>query len=396
VLNSKLKKVMIFGALIWTITNFHHPVTPSHFTNLGMPNHIFGTSYAMMVFTSFLTAPIWGSWGDRNSRMKVLFLSTFIYGIGQLGFGLSRSLGSILFFRGISGVANGGFSGGLMAAIVDTTIEENRGIAMSNYTAIMLVMTSIGFLIGGLLGDINPQYVIFIQAISMIIVSFGFIFIVGETNLKSNSYSDKKVVFIWDILRDAKNSKEVFSPWVVVFLGITFFIYIAQSSNVNAFNYYLKEQLDLKPIVNGVWKTVTGIVGLIANLTINAWIFRKKDILSSLVGIILLSVISGIMILLNTAIYPFMIWNLIFYTLITILIPILQNLAVEGDSRDVGFMSGIYNAIRALGEVFGSTVAGFTYNISSLAPFALAAGSLSIAFILSLIGRRSNQLKIRN
>jgi DHA1 family multidrug resistance protein-like MFS transporter len=115
-----------------------------------------------------------------------------------------------------------------------------------------------------------------------------------------------------------------------------------------------------------------------------------------LVGIILLSVISGIMILLNTAIYPFMIWNLIFYTLITILIPILQNLAVEGDSRDVGFMSGIYNAIRALGEVFGSTVAGFTYNISSLAPFALAAGSLSIAFILSLIGRRSNQLKIRN
>ena len=395
-MNSKLKKVMIFGALIWTITNFHHPVTPSHFTNLGMPNHIFGTSYAMMVFTSFLTAPIWGSWGDRNSRMKVLFLSTFIYGIGQLGFGLSKSLGSILFFRGISGVANGGFSGGLMAAIVDTTIEENRGIAMSNYTAIMLVMTSIGFLIGGLLGDINPQYVIFIQAISMIIVSFGFIFIVGETNLKSNSYSDKKVVFIWDILRDAKNSKEVFSPWVVVFLGITFFIYIAQSSNVNAFNYYLKEQLDLKPIVNGVWKTVTGIVGLIANLTINAWIFRKKDILSSLVGIILLSVISGIMILLNTAIYPFMIWNLIFYTLITILIPILQNLAVEGDSKDVGFMSGIYNAIRALGEVFGSTVAGFTYNISSLAPFALAAGSLSIAFILSLIGRRSNQLKIRN
>ena len=395
-MNSKLKKVMIFGALIWTITNFHHPVTPSHFTNLGMPNHIFGTSYAMMVFTSFLTAPIWGSWGDRNSRMKVLFLSTFIYGIGQLGFGLSKSLGSILFFRGISGVANGGFSGGLMAAIVDTTIEENRGIAMSNYTAIMLVMTSIGFLIGGLLGDINPQYVIFIQAISMIIVSFGFIFIVGETNSKSNSYSDKKVVFIWDILRDAKNSKEVFSPWVVVFLGITFFIYIAQSSNVNAFNYYLKEQLDLKPIVNGVWKTVTGIVGLIANLTINAWIFRKKDILSSLVGIILLSVISGIMILLNTAIYPFMIWNLIFYTLITILIPILQNLAVEGDSKDVGFMSGIYNAIRALGEVFGSTVAGFTYNISSLAPFALAAGSLSIAFILSLIGRRSNQLKIRN
>jgi DHA1 family multidrug resistance protein-like MFS transporter len=386
---------MIFSALIWLITNFHHPVTPSHFTNLGMPNHIFGTSYAMMVFTSFLTAPIWGSWADRNSRMKVLFLSTLIYGIGQFGFGLSKSLWGILFFRGISGIANGGFSGGLMAAIVDTTTEENRGIAMSNYTAMMLVMASIGYLIGGLLGFLTPQYVIFIQAILMIIISFGFIFIVGETNLNTKPHSDKKVVFVWDIIRDAKKSKEVFNSWLIIFLCLTFFIYIAQSSNLNAFNYYLKEQLNMKPIVNGVWKTITGIVGLIANLTINVWIFRRKDILRSLVGLIAISIISATMIILNTSVYPFMIWNLIFYTMMTILIPILQNLAVEGHSENVGFMSGLYNAIRALGEVFGSTVAGFTYNLSSLAPFVLAAGSLVIALLLGLIGR-GKQIGLKN
>ena len=98
---------MLFSSFVWVATNFHHPVTPSHFTALNMPKHIFGTSYAMMVFGSFLTAPIWGSWGDRDSRMKVLFFSILLYSIGQVGFAFSTSLWSILFFRAVSGVEIG-------------------------------------------------------------------------------------------------------------------------------------------------------------------------------------------------------------------------------------------------------------------------------------------------
>jgi len=385
---------MIFSALVWLTTNFHHPVTPSHFTTLGLPNHVFGTSFAMMVFTSFLTAPIWGSWGDRNSRRTVLFLSTLLYGIGQLGFGYSTSLGGILFFRGISGIANGGFSGGFMAAIVDTTTEENRGLAMSNYTALMMISASIGYLVGGILGNFPPQNVIFIQGTIMILVSFGFRFIVGETNFNANSNSEKKVVFIWDILKDAKKSKEVFNSWAIIFLGLTFFIYIAQSSNLNAFNYYLKEQLNLKPIVNGVWKAITGVCGLGANLTINVWIFKKKDSKKSLVGLLLVTIISAFMIVLNNSFYPFMIWNLLFFIMMTVLIPILQNFAVQGHSEDIGFMSGIYNAVRALGEVVGSTIAGFSYNISSLAPFVISSIALVMAFILSIVGKNFSKFNI--
>ncbi len=389
-MNSKLKKLMLFSAFVWTVTNFHHPVTPSHFTTLNMPNHIFGTSFAMMVFTSFLTSPIWGSWGDRNSRMKVLSLSTLLYGIGQLGFALSTSLGGILFFRGISGIANGGFSGGLMAAIVDTTTDENRSLTMSRYSAMMLICASLGFLIGGVLGFLPPQNVILMQAVTMFLVSLGFRFIVGETNLNPKESSDKKVMFIWDILRDATKSKEIFTKWMIIFLGLTFFINIANSSNVNAFNYYLKEQLDFKPIVNGMWKAATGVVGFTANMTINAWIFKKKDVKRSLVGILLLASLTSIMILLNPSVAQFMIWNLIFFTLITVLIPILQNYAVQGNAKEAGLMSGIYNAIRALGEVVGSMVAGFAYNISSMAPFALATAALIIAFMLAIVGNRKN------
>lgn len=384
---------MLFSSFVWVATNFHHPVTPSHFTALNMPKHIFGTSYAMMVFGSFLTAPIWGSWGDRDSRMKVLFFSILLYSIGQVGFAFSTSLWSILFFRAVSGVANGGFSGGLMAAIVDTTTEENRGIAMSNYTALMLISSSAGYFIGGILGVLQPQVVILIQALTMFLISLGFKFIVGETNFALEKSTNKKVLFIWDILKDAKKSKEIFTSSMVMLLGLTFFIYMAQSSNNNAFNYYLKEQLDFKPIVNGVWKAVTGIVGLGVNLTISVWILRKKDPSRSMAGLLLLGLISGFMILLNPSIYQFMIWNLVFFTLIIIMIPLLQNFAVQGNGANVGLVSGIYNAIRALGEVFGSVLAGFSYNISAMAPFALSTLALTMAFILSLVGRNKKTVK---
>lgn len=389
-MKDKLKKVMIFSAFLWMATNFHHPVTPSHFTNLGLPSHVFGTSYAMMVFGSFLSGPIWGSWGDRHSRSKVIVFSTLIYGFSQIGFGYSTSLGAILFFRGLSGVANGGFGGALMAAIVDTSTIENRRTAMSNYTALMLISSSLGYLIGGILGYFPPQYVIYTQGIFIILISFGFKHIVGETQEYINPNSDKKIVFIWDILKDKERTKELFDSKIIIFLALTFFIFIAYSSNLNAFNYYLKEQLNLKPIVNGVWKALTGIIGLIANLTINVWLFRKRDINKSLMGLVALATLSAIMIVLNTSFYPFMIWNLLFFTLHTIQLPILQNFAVQGNSTNVGFMSGVYSAVRALGEVVGATVAGFAYNISSLAPFVVASIALFIALIFSFLGRKDN------
>ncbi len=34
----------------------------------------------------------------------------------------------------------------------------------------------------------------------------------------------------------------------------------------------------MKPIVNGVWKALTGVLGLIANLTINVWLINKTNI----------------------------------------------------------------------------------------------------------------------
>lgn len=384
-MKNKFKRVMIFSSLVWFASNFHHPVTPSFFTDLNLPSHIFGTSYAVMVFTTFLTSPIWGSWGDKNSRINTLAISASLYGLSQIGLALSSSLSVILIFRAMAGVANGGFSVGLMAAIVDTSSEDKIDHNLANYTAVMSVSMALGFFVGGLLGYLPSKTVILFQGVMMILIGIGFKIIVGEINSNNKIKSNEKTLFAWDVIKNSKNSNSVLNKWLLIFLGITFFGAIGQSSNNQALNYYMKAQLGLKPIVNGVVKAITGIAGLIANLTINVWIIRKTNIKKSLLAIILLGTISALMIVLNTFFYAFLIWNILFITLYTIQLPILQSYAISRGSKDPGLMSGIFNAIKSLGAMFGAMVAGFIYDINSKLPFILTTIAFFIAFLFSVV-----------
>ena len=72
-MDRQYKKLMIISVFLWLATNFHHPVNPTYFTQLGLPSHVFGTSMAFMVFAVFLTSPIWGSLGDNYGRKKHLY-----------------------------------------------------------------------------------------------------------------------------------------------------------------------------------------------------------------------------------------------------------------------------------------------------------------------------------
>ena len=390
-MKKETKKVLIFSGLIWLIANLHHPVTPSYFTGLKLPDHIFGTSYAAMVFAIFLTSPIWGSIGDKGKRKTTLVIATFFYGIVQISFSLVTSLESILFLRVLAGMAAGGFHVGLMSSLVDVSTKENRKVIMANYSAVLSVCSAVGFLIGGLLGYFTPQTVFIIQGLLMIIVSLGIKLLLKETNPQAVGDKTRKTKFIWNIVRDARESEGVFNIWIITFLAITFFIGIAYSGNNNAFNYYLKAELNMLPIVNGIWKALTGMVGLIANLSINVWIIKKTDIKKSMVYLLFVNAIFAYLLFLNDSTVPFFLYSFLFFTSYTVQVPILQGFAVEGEMKNVGFMTGMFNAIKSLGEMLGAIIAGFTYNLSSKMPFLIAAISLSIAFLLSLFNYLRNE-----
>ena len=390
-MNKEVKKILIFSGLIWLIANLHHPVTPSYYTGLNLPDHIFGTSYAAMVFSIFLTSPIWGSIGDKGKRKGTLIVATLYYGIVQIGFSLVTSVWSILTLRVLAGIGAGGFQVGLMSGLVDKSEKEDRKVIMANYAAILSVFSAIGFLLGGLLGYFRPQTVFIIQGVCMILASLGIKIFLKETNLHMVKDKNRKTKFIWNIVKDAKENEEVFDFWIVTFLIITFLVGLAYSGNNNAFNYYLKAELDMLPIVNGIWKALTGIVGLIANLTINVWIINKTDIKKTMVFILFLNAISAYLLFLNDSLVPFFLYSFLFFTLYIIELPILQGFAVEGEMKDIGFMAGMFNAIKALGEMVGAIVAGFAYNLSSKMPFLIAAISLTVAFLLSLFNYLKNE-----
>ncbi len=390
-------KTMVMASLVFMTANFHHPNTPKFFTLLNLPNHLFGTSFAVMVFVVFLTSPIWGSLGDKYSRKKTLVYATLFYGLSQIAFGLSMNVWQILLTRAIAGLFSGGFMVGLMAMVVDVSEKEKRGERIAAYSALMSISMAVGYLMGGVLGYLPIRYVFFIQGATMISISFLMRFILEESNTKSKG-SPSKTEFIWTIVRDKEKSKEIFTPWIIVFLSITFFVFIGFSSNNNAFNYYLREELNFEPIVNGIWKATTGIIGLIANLTINIWIVRKKELKASLRAVLSLTLLGATMIFLNNSIYPFMGWALFYFTMHTILFPLLQNFAVQRSSQGAGFMVGLFNGVKALGEMIGASVAGFAYDFGSKIPFLISSLALTIALILSLIqyinSNKENRLKV--
>lgn len=383
-MKDQFKKVMIFSALVFFSVNFHHPVNPSFFTQLNLPNHVFGTSFATMVFVAFLTSPIWGSLGDRYSRKKTLVYSTLFYGITQILYGLSTNMWHILIMRAVAGVFSGGFMVGLMAMVVDVSDDKNRPERIASYSALMGISMSVGFLTGGVLGYLPIRYVFFLQGISMILVSTGIRFFLGETN-SPNISEVKKPEFIWNILASPSRRSEIFTPWILTFLGITLFTFIGFSANNNAFNYYLREQLNFEPVINGIWKAATGTIGLIANLTVNVWLVRKTDLKKSLRIVLALAVFGASMIFLNDSVAPFMVWSLFYFTMHTIAFPLLQNFAVQKSTHGAGFMSGIFNAIKALGEMAGALIAGFAYDFGSKVPFLIAAAAIFIALIFSVI-----------
>lgn len=62
---------------------------------------------------------------------------------------------------------------------------------------------------------------------------------------------------------------------------------------------------------------------------------------------------------------------------------------------DVGFMAGIYSAVKSLGEMVGSTVAGFSYAIYSKLPFLIAAVAITIALFFSVFYYFTNKNKCK-
>ena len=99
---------------------------------------------------------------------------------------------------------------------------------------------------------------------------------------------------------------------------------------------------------------------LVANGTICLWIIKNTDVSKSSMLVLLLSSITMIGVLTTNNIVTFIIMNVIFFALNSIIIPLIQDLIVKyTTNKNNSIVMGFYNAIKSLGGIIGALLAGF-------------------------------------
>ncbi len=380
-MKKKYTKLLIFASMIWISSNFIHPVNPTFFTELNLDKHVFGTSYAAMVFAMFITSPFWGKFGDNKSRKYTIVIGAFFYGISQIVYSFSTTVTHIILARFFSGSFSSAFMVGLLAMLVDISDDTNKSSRIAKFSALLAIMSSIGFLIGGALGYLPPRIVFRIQASVMVTIAILMYFFLDETNMYTKNLNNPS-----SLLKSVTELKQknAFTPYAIVFAMITFFIYLSFSGSNNAFNYYLKAELHYKPIFNGVWKAVIGISSLIANLTITMYLIRNANLKTALKVILLVTSISSVIIFATDSIVFFIGANYIFYISINIMFPILQSIALKDTKYGAGVITGIFSSIKSLGQMLGALLAGLSYSMNSKAPFIIGSATIIAALLLSI------------
>lgn len=378
-----MKRFFILYFLLNITNNLVHPITPTYIKYLEIPNYMFGVLFAAMAFTNFLFSPFWGKLSDEKGRVYVACISLIGYAIGQAGFGIARIPEIIVIFRFISGIFAGGFTVSALAYIADCTEGVNRTKYLSYYAAFTTMAASLGFLIGGVIGDVDIFLVFFTQVIFLLVLAVVFkLFLPESLSENERTLESEKFLNKFKII-DIKNSKELMTPALIIFLITVVVASFSTAGYDNAFNFYIKSELGFKPSHNGIIKSITGLVGLIANFTINIWIVKNFNARKSIVTIFGLAAISIIGVVFAESLIWFILFNIIFYLFNAIYIPIQQGLLTKGQKHKYGVLSGLFSSAKAMGMILGSLFAGFVYEYGSKLPFYFSGIGFLLAGLIS-------------
>jgi DHA2 family multidrug resistance protein len=131
------------------------------------------------VLTSYIVAaaimiPLSGWLADRYGRKKVLVLSVVGFTVSSALCGVAQSLGQIVFFRFLQGLAGAALVPQSQAVLLDINPPERQGRAMATWVLAVVVGPAVGPVLGGWLTDTYTwRWVFFIN------VPFGILSTVG-------------------------------------------------------------------------------------------------------------------------------------------------------------------------------------------------------------------------
>ncbi|MGL5381675.1 MFS transporter [Clostridium sp.] len=369
--------LLILTFLISIVLNMAHPVTPVLIKSLGLPSIMFGIFFASMSLGNFFFSPIWGGLSDSKGRIRFLIIGLLGYGVSQLGFGFIENTFLIVVFRVLGGAFVTSYLTVALAYLTDITNSENRIKYMSYYAGATTFGGALGALLGGVIGNNNYKITFLWQFILSAILCFALYFMLGETiekkkekiKLKLTSFSFKKYGSIL-------NRNLTFIMLMVVMF------YFASTSYNSTINFYIESVLNLPPTFNGVFISIAGIIGFLANILITPYIgkkFESEDIFKY-ITLILSIVITIVALIPNIILFFFFI--IIFVSVCSIYIPIQQNIVTKLSKDNYGALMGLQNSAKAVGMVIGSLFAGAIFDFGAKLPFLASGIVLFIGFIL--------------
>ena len=368
----KTRFALFFMAMIFfhLAANFAHPVTPTIIKNLNLNSYMFGVALAMMQLSNFLLSPFWGKINNYISSKTSLLIGCCGYGIAQIWFAFATTEFSIICARLLAGAFVGAIFVSFLTYVVNVAKPEDQARYLTYSATISSVAGAFGYLIGGFLGEFTIKGTFLFQAATLIITGLLFYFLCAPDTEVHEKLTKEELVRDANPLKAFLDCGKFMTLAFVALFAVNVFINFGNTGFDQAFNYYLKDQLQLTSAYNGIIKAAVGFVSFVANMTICIWIINKTNVKKSLVALVTVCTAASNGSFLVPNIGLFILFGILVYAGYSISLPVIQNMvARQADTKQKNLVMGFYNATKSLGSIAGSLTAGFIYSVNVKLPF---------------------------
>lgn len=392
------RMVLFFGVVILfnMIAGFAHPVTPTLFKDLGMPDYLFGHALAALLVMNFLFSPFWGKLNGYLSSRIIMLIACCGYAVGQYFFTSSTTEIGFIFARLFAGI----FTGGVYVSTVNYPINmapdgKTRGVWLATSAIIQSVANAFGFFVGGMLGAVSVSYALIIQIIGLALCGVLFLVVCeNDARMPLKSLDPRQLIGEANPLRALWDSKQFLSgAWLLLFLmcGLQS---LGQIAFDQSFNYYLRDQFGFSSVYNGALKAAMGLVALVANGTICMYLMQKTDKKKSLIWLFALCAATMLVITNMHSVAPFLTINVLFYAFSSICLPLLQDAAADNaEGKNSNLIIGFFNAMKSLGGIVGALAAGLLYVVNPIYPFVCTALAFGIGTVTAGLYFRKSRME---
>ncbi len=371
--------------------NFVHPVTPAIIVELQLNDYMFGLALAAMMVFNFLFSPLWGRLAGRLSSRRVMLICGIGYAAGQLLFGIARTELEFLLARMFAGIFIGGCYVAFLTYTVNASSPEKRGRNLAINATVNSVSASFGYFVGGMVGEIDIFYPVWLQAATL--AGMALLLYLGCGDDRQPGQQQEKLR-----LRDCNPFSAIWQcrrylTRTLIFLfaayGLGNLGYIAFEQ---CFNFYLRDQFLLTSGYNGIIKAALGIISIISNATLCMWILRQKRVSPYIAGVMGVCTAAMLGVIAFESIIPFIVVNVLFFAFYFVSVPLMQNrAAVLGAGEGSNLVMGAFNAMKSFGSIFGSALAGFLYEWTPKMPFIFGCAAFALAALMAVLMARSEK-----